>query len=209
MADDRTVLEHLLDGREALQREVERLTAAIAELDAVISHIGGAGRRVAPAIGVEPDGDALGSRDVEPLQTGRGLAKRANLGRSADTGEPPKSIRIRVLEMLAAEDRDFTLAEIIDRVHDAGIQAHDDAVRSITIKLMKDGSVERVGRGQYRLARPGAAPADAAVAVLPEPIDEQVTGEDEFGSESDDEPTESREAYMPPLNLGEPWEPTA
>jgi hypothetical protein len=216
MADDRTVLEHLLDGREALQREVERLTAAIAELDAVISHIGGAGRRVAPAIGVEPGGDASGSRDVEPLQTGRGLAKRATLGRSADTGEPPKSIRIRVLEMLAAEDRDFTLAEIIDRVHDAGIQAHDDAVRSITIKLMKDGSVERVGRGQYRLARPDAVPADAAVAVLPEPIDEQMTGaaDDEFAAESAPEPDatpaeeRSAEAYMPPLNLGEPWEPT-
>jgi predicted transcriptional regulator len=195
MADDRTVLDHLLQGREALQREVDRLTSAIAELDTVINDIGGAGRRVAPAIGVEPDADAFGSRDVEPLQTGRGLAKRATL---TDVGEPPKSIRIRVLEMLAAEPRDFTMAEIIDRVRDAGIHAHDDAVRSITIKLMKDGSVERVGRGQYRLARPEAG---AAVAVIPESFEDELAGDDEVAASAESE------AYTPPLNLGEPWEP--
>jgi hypothetical protein len=64
-----------------------------------------------------------------------------------------KSIRIHVLEMLTAEDRTFALAEIIDRIHRAGIVAHDDAVRSITVKLLKDGQVERVGRGRYRLVR--------------------------------------------------------
>lgn len=202
MADDRTVLDHLLQGREALQREVDRLTSAIAELDTVINDIGGAGRRVAPAIGVEPD-DAFGSRDVEPLETGRGLAKRATLGRATDVGEPPKSIRIRVLEMLAAEPRDFTMAEIIDRVRDAGIHAHDDAVRSITIKLMKDGSVERVGRGQYRLARPEAG---AAVAVIAESFEDELIGET-TGDDDDIAASAESEAYTPPLNLGEPWEP--
>ena len=62
--------------------------------------------------------------------------------------------------MLAAESRDFGLAEIIDHVHHAGIQAHDDAVRSITIKLMKDGKVERVGRG--RTASPAAVAGPSA-----------------------------------------------
>ena len=96
-------------------------------------------------------------------------AKKAAPRVVARQGEPPKSIRVHVLEMLAAETRDFGLAEIIDRIHDAGIQAHDDAVRSITIKLMKDGRVERVGRGQYRLARRGAAAraASAATATAP------------------------------------------
>lgn len=213
MADDRTVLEHLLQGREALQREVERLTSAIAELDAVINDIGGAGRRVGPVIGVEPDGDALlGPRDVEPLQTSRGLAKRATL--SADTGEPPKSIRVRVLEMLAAEDRDFTMAEIIDRVRDAGIQAHDDAVRSITIKLMKDGRVERVGRGQYRLARPGAPDAIALGGSFDEQLEagqlpDAAADTDEFAAEAtaDTAEADESESYTPPLNLGQPWEP--
>jgi hypothetical protein len=95
--------------------------------------------------------------------------------------------------MLEAEDREFGLAEIIDRIHDAGIQAHDDAVRSITIKLMKDGQVERVGRGQYRLARGAAAsqPAEPEEPVV----------------EPDAEPTTQSEPapYSPPLNLNEPW----
>lgn len=233
MPDDRTVLDHLLEGREALRREVERLTAAIAELDTVIGQIGGASRRVLAATGADVPSDEPVNppAEVEPespqpaspvsARTGRAPAKRtaarrtpANGGRTsaAPTAAPPKSIRVQVLDMLAAEDRDFGLAEIIDRIHAAGIQAHDDAVRSITIKLMKDGRVERVGRGQYRLARrggnratqaaatpspgvsPGASPAasDAAESTSPEP------------SAPDPEP--EPENYTPPLNLGQPWD---
>ena len=138
MADVGPGLEHLLEGRAALVAEVDRLSAAIADLDVVISRLGG-------------DGAASAAAPADP---------RRVPGRPAATsGERNgKSIRVHVLEMLAAEQREMGLAEIIDRVHAAGIRAHDDAVRSITIKLMKDGKVERVGRGHYRLAD-GAAPS--------------------------------------------------
>jgi hypothetical protein len=240
MPDDRTVLDHLLDGRDALLQEVTRLTAAIEQLDSVLGRIGASDRgqgngTAAPGLGqpatitttatmvttesaagqpataapaeqvaaepvnppaeVEPDptptpaprsavkatkapsrvakkAPAKAAVKAPAKSPAKAAAKSAQksapraVGRS---GEPPKSIRVHVLEMLAAENRDFGLAEIIDRVHDAGIQAHDDAVRSITIKLMKDGRVERVGRGQYRLARRGAAAraASAATATAP------------------------------------------
>ena len=74
------------------------------------------------------------------------------------SGGGSKSIRIHVLELLAADDRDFGMAEIIERIHSLGVRAHDDAVRSITVKLMKDGTVLRVGRGRYRLAERPANP---------------------------------------------------
>ncbi|WP_375500070.1 hypothetical protein [uncultured Jatrophihabitans sp.] len=206
MPEDRTVLDHLLEGRDALQREVARLTAAIDELDSVLGRIGSTARRDTPAnpsaglngntdpgttdsyarsatpvtaphaatvepvnppVEVEPEPATVRSR---PRAVRKAPAKKGPRQQrpGATSTEPPKSIRVHVLEMLQAENREFGLAEIIDRVHDAGIQAHDDAVRSITIKLMKDGRVERVGRGQYRLARRGsAARASAAVATAP------------------------------------------
>lgn len=163
MAQVRTVLQHLLDGREALVLEVQRLTTAIEELDAVIA---GVSATEAPP----QDTDARRRAGTDTAhQVPSGSAARAKKGPARGaaarkaTRKAPKSIRVHVLEMLGAEDREFGLAEIIDRIHGAGIQAHDDAVRSITIKLMKDGQVERVGRGQYRLARreaAGAGPSD-------------------------------------------------
>jgi predicted transcriptional regulator of viral defense system len=98
---------------------------------------------------------------------------------------------VHVLEMLAEEHRDYGLAEIIDRIHAAGIKAHDDAVRSITIKLMKDGSVERVGRGQYRLVRRAA------------PEQSTSTGPAPTGPAPAEQP--APESYPPALNLGQPW----
>lgn len=159
MSDDRTALEHLLDGRQALVFEVARLTTAIEELDAVIGQIGGSIALPAvgaaalppaphPVTGTPPAG--IASRPRTRTSARKSAVKKTS---RAAKGNAPKSIRVHVLEMLAAEDRTFGLAEMIDRVHAAGVQAHDDAVRSITIKLMKDGKVERVGRGQYTLAR--------------------------------------------------------
>jgi len=160
MATDRTVLEHLLGAREALALEVERLTSAIDELDSVIARVGASQF----ARGGVPAGDlaaaalqSSASRTTAAKATTRARKSPAKKALRASHADGSKSIRVHVLEMLEAENRDFELAEIIDRIHRQGIQAHDDAVRSITIKLMKDGRVERVGRGRYRLARRGAA----------------------------------------------------
>jgi hypothetical protein len=223
MPDDWTVLDHLLEGREQLQRElahlrreVERIDDAIAGLDVVIGRVGGDSRS-----------DAARRQSTAPLRSGRAATRSASV--HAGEGEAPKSIRVHILDMLAAQDRDFGLAEIIDNIHAAGIQAHDDAVRSITIKLMKDGSVERVGRGQYRLARPGdrssaaapasfeAAPVEAAsVEAAPvdaeptdaEPVD--ATQESAVDTGSQQEPSaespDGSDSYTPPLNLGQAWE---
>jgi len=227
MPDDRTVLDHLLEGREALKREVERLTAAIAELDTVIGQIGGAGRRVGPpttaATAIDEPVNPPAEVEPEPARpaaapaarSSRAPAKRtsprrSSAARASATAEPPKSIRVHVLDMLAAENRDFGLAEIIDRVHAAGIQAHDDAVRSITIKLMKDGQVERVGRGQYRLAR-GAQRArtdatEAETAPAPETVGTPETPQAAEPEATAPEPEPEPENYTPPLNLGQPWD---
>ncbi len=217
MSSPQTVLAHLLDGREELVREVARLTTAIAELDAVIDRVGGASTAgVAQSSGsLTPSSGATGptgsgdearrarrgtSRGASPSAGGRARkatsptprsssAKRATQRRSSGGGQ--KSIRVHVLEMLASENRDFGLAEIIDRIHGAGITAHDDAVRSITIKLMKDGQVERVGRGQYRLAAGprGAASADPDPTPDPQP------------ASNDPAP----DATAASLNLAAPW----
>lgn len=169
MTEPRTVLEHLLDGRDALVQDVKRLSVAIDELDSVIARIGGGAQR--QPVG---DGDPAGTANTAvstagpahatekaakkaPARSARtGPTKKATTSPAAQSAGAPRSIRLHVLDMLDAEDREFGLAEIIDRIHAQGIHAHDDAVRSITIKLMKDGKVERVGRGQYRLARRGA-----------------------------------------------------
>lgn len=225
MPDSRTVQEHLLDAREALEREVERLTSAIAGLDVVIGQVGGASRPVAPPSAVNSaNGKPVNAAAAaeKPARSARASAARGSRGpakrttarrpsgsRSSAAAEPPTSIREHVLDMLAAEDRDFGLAEIIDRVHDAGIQAHDDAVRSITIKLMKDGSVERVGRGQYRLARraprggtEGSTAANNGAAAAT--VDGQPSE-----SRAPETPGPEPEDYTPPLDLGQPWEPGA
>lgn len=152
------------------------------------------------------------------LRSGRAATRSASV--RAGDGEAPKSIRVHVLDMLAAEDRDFGLAEMIDNIHAAGIQAHDDAVRSITIKLMKDGQVERVGRGQYRLARRGnpsatgtsapVGPADATTSAEPQPDAEPepalAAQPGQAGNADSAGAAESAESYTPPLNLGQAWQ---
>lgn len=216
MPEDRAALEHLLNGRAALVLEVERLTTAIEELDTVIGQIGGSGASLTvgtadstpktPLLAEAPNaqpvnlpaareapGPASPAYRRRAKATARKSAKQRPSG-AAKPGNAPKSIRVHVLEMLASEDRQFGLTEIIDRVHGAGIQAHDDAVRSITIKLMKDGKVERVGRGQYTLTRRGPArSADAAPPAAPAAPDVPA-------------PESSRVDTTPALNLGEPWE---
>ncbi len=165
---DRFALEHLLEARDALVREIDRLTTARDELDSVIDRVSASEPESSAPTGQPVTGRAgTGSpvrRGPSAVVTGRARRPRAAGQRPvraprARSGGDQKSIRIHVLEMLAGEDRDFGMAEIIERIHAQGIQAHDDAVRSITIKLMKDGTVLRVGRGQYRLAgRPASAP---------------------------------------------------
>jgi hypothetical protein len=235
MAQARTALDHLHDARAALadeaQRvadEAQRLADALTDLDSLISTMGGelgpAGSRANPVkAAIAPGRTATRSTARKPA--GRRSATRRPPSRPSGDGEAPKSIRVHVLEMLGADNRDFSLAEIIDDVHDAGIQAHDDAVRSITIKLMKDGRVERVGRGQYRLARRGGS-RPAAEAEAAESADTESTGTEsataEFGGDAGGEPTATDSAtesadessdgppegtfdYAPPLNLTEPW----
>lgn len=244
MTESRTVLEHLLDGRDALVEDVKRLTVAIDELDSVIARIGGdalrqpatyGDRSAAAAAAATTPVDASGLRNsrspavqaAQPVSTNgrRSSAPRkvsAKAARTAPTrkaaavkapvqaGEAPRSIRLHVLDMLGAEDRPFGLAEIIDRIHDQGIQAHDDAVRSITIKLMKDGKVERVERGQYRLARRGS---DASTTV-PTPDETiaptQTTPVEAPATTPAQAPARAQSAatgYPSPPNLGVPWSP--
>lgn len=166
MSDARSVLGHLLEGRAALVAEVDRLSVAIHDLDAVIARLGGDGTPTSAA--TRPSMADPATPPAAMLQ--RGVAPRRTAARRRPARSVPrvsaggggKSIRVHVLEMLESEQRHMGLAEIIDRVHAAGIQAHDDAVRSITVKLMKDGKVERVGRGQYRLASIPASGAPAS-----------------------------------------------
>jgi hypothetical protein len=230
MSEPRTVLEHLIDGREALVLEVQRLTTAIEELDSVIGRLGGSPEPLtsgaAPAKTSGQTVNALAELDSGPraATTGRTRARKRTSARKAKRTTParkqsgaPKSIRVHVLDMLAAEERELGLAEIIDRVHSAGIQAHDDAVRSITIKLMKDGKVERVRRGQYRLARDGVAAIDTAPSTAPAvPSAPDIAPDSEVAQPASaveshlQTPAAPQQAsatgYTPPLNLGQPWE---
>jgi hypothetical protein len=213
MSREPTVLEHLLEGREALVREIERLTGARAELDAVIARIRGA---EVDSASVSPQPVTAGTA-TSPTGVGRPASQRhrspakKSVRRSAARGSTaPKSIRVHVLEMLGSEDREFGLAEIIDRIRAEGIQAHDDAVRSITIKLMKDGSVQRVGRGQYRLAsRTGIdASAPPTPPAATDPAAETVpaaTGRDGDGFPAPE--NAGAATSPPPLNLSQPWSP--
>ena len=217
MAQARTALDHLLDARTALVDEASRLAAMLAELDSLIGAMGGQDRLDgAPSAPANPVKATVASARTATRSTARkSLSRRPPAKRTtrsaASSGEAPKSIRVHVLEMLAAEERDFGLAEIIDRVHDAGIQAHDDAVRSITIKLMKDGRVERVGRGQYRLARRGGRPAtdepEAETAIETSTGTEGETAEagSEAAAPAAVTPPDDTLDYSPPLNLNKPW----
>lgn len=206
MLEDRNVLEHLLEGRGALVREVQRLTAALSDLDAVIGQLGGTSAHLSQNATSTARGGNVSAANGSSAS--RSSTSRRASGRAVDSGESgSKSIRVHVLEMLAAEDREFGLAEIIDRVHETGIQAHDDAVRSITTKLMKDGKVERVGRGQYRLARRRSAVrsaplVDVSAGTNPLELTPEVAGATAVATASD----AGTPTYTPPLNLGRPWE---
>lgn len=204
MPDDRTALEHLLDGRDALLLEVQRLNTAIEELDTVIGRLGGGQRRADPRSATQSNGTWSSTSDrtaglatarvgvTEPIspvgdagsRNRRGAVRTTPTAGGTPDADPPKSIRVHVLDMLAAESREFGLAELIDGVHEAGIQAHDDAVRSITIKLMKDGKVERVGRGQYRLARPGSRPNGFCGDDAGLPTDTAAPGDDNLADDN-------------------------
>jgi hypothetical protein len=220
MSAEPTVLHHLHDGRDALALEIARLTAALADLDAVIATLGGRPAaestddttvdaiRSALAENGTFDPDAPAGGPVAPPVVGH--TRPRNRPAAPKNAGPARSIRERVLDMLAEQDRSFGLAEIIDRIRADGVRAHDDAVRSITVKLMKDGRVERVGRGQYRLAaaarrgsnREGATGQDATgqdatgQRGAPEPPEPDAHGA--LPEESDLPPT-------PPLNLAAPW----
>ena len=201
MSPDRIVLNHLLEGRQALVTEVERLTAAIRDLDVVIDRVSDADNG-----GSRPSVDDFEPVTARTLRTARSRSARKPVGRRSTTrrtapvgSDGQKSIRVLVLEMLAAEEREFGLAEIIDRIHAAGIDAHDDAVRSITIKLMKDGRVERVGRGQYRLAghideRSDHEPSDH------EPSDHEPSDHEPAA------PSTPEDAQPTALNLAQAWD---
>jgi hypothetical protein len=222
MSPARTVLDHLLAGRAALVLEVERLSSAITELDAVIDRVGGS----APLDGIPAPAPTTSTGASEPVLAAspatngraagrprttpaRGGGQRSGRSGARAGAQPAKSIRVHVLEMLAAEDRDFGLAEIIDRIHRAGIKAHDDAVRSITIKLMKDGKVERVGRGHYRLADHDSGAAATPRSTEPDPAPDAIDdGSADDLSPDDQAAADPGPAYPPPLNLSQPWDPT-
>jgi hypothetical protein len=215
MSSDRTVLDHLLEARAGLVREIDRLTAARNELDAVIGRVDARSARpgAGPSDGVaEPAAPVVAraprsrSPAAEPARSARRSGPRVGT-------DAPKSIRVHVVEMLAAEDRAFGLAEIIERIHGAGIRAHDDAVRSITIKLMKNGTVDRVGRGHYRLARrPDPVPEEEPVTST-DPAPGSPATEVRPASASAGEqvtphvpdPDGSPPAVPPELNLAQPW----
>lgn len=193
MSTDRVALDHLLNGRAALVSQIERLTVAVGQLDGVIDRL----RAEQPAGPVE-SGSSQPNRPGQPNRTDRQPVTSLR-SRTASNGQNGKSIRTRVLEMLATEERDFSLTEIIERIRAVGIQAHDDAIRSITVKLMRDGHVERVGRGRYRLTR----------VAENNGVDDIDLDEDRFETdptvEPVIEPTIEPERYTPPLNLTEPW----
>jgi hypothetical protein len=182
MPEDRTYLDHLLQGRAALVTEIDRLTAAKTELDSLIARIAD---RPQPSTTKPVASQAAPGATAGAFRPVTSTRRRSTGTRRKSIDKTEKSIRVRVLELLEAEDRDFGLAEIIGRIREAGVQAHDDAVRSITVKLMKDGSVERVGRGHYRLAR-GSNPAPGAAVAA--------------------EAANGPASYPPPLNLAQPWD---
>ena len=123
MSQPQTVLAHLLEGRDELVREVQRLTTAIAELDAVIERVGGAAssgdrhpsasapsarpaRGRAPAAAEPWSGPARGPGAPAvraAASAGDPRDRPAGASGAAAGGPGPKSIRVHVLEMLAAE----------------------------------------------------------------------------------------------------------
>lgn len=189
MSTERTALEHLSEGREALDREICRLTAALADLDVLIDQLSNR----STVDGAAPDGfrsEAFHTVLSEEFGNRRTSAETESTARTGPVPPPvvtrdparngsraqppngePRSIRLRILDMLGEQDRAYPLSEIIERIHTDGIAAHDDAIRSITIKLMKEGMVERVGRGRYQLAasqrKPPGEPANPAIQTPP------------------------------------------
>lgn len=189
MSPDRAAVDHLLDGRAALVREIERLSAAVGELDGVIA-------KLRPESPVTPAARAEIRRTVTSTRTAPAKPRT----RQSTATPAGKSIRVRILDMLAAEDRDFPLTEIIERIRAAGISAHDDAVRSIAVKLLREGRVERVGRGRYRIAGPEPSAADLAADS-----DRGPSGPEDDNVTADPDASVEPERYTPPLNLTQPW----
>lgn len=123
-------VDHLLLGRDALLRQRDELTRAIEALDTVLRRFG-----------VTPGADSA-------------VGTTATAGNAGNGGGSAPSVREAILQVLTSEDRTFSMAEIIATVKSYGTKAQDDTIRSIIIKRMNVGEVERAGRGHYRLPRP-------------------------------------------------------
>jgi hypothetical protein len=129
---DLSAIDHLLLGRAGLVRERDRLNAAIAAIDAVVTDV-----KTPLATTAAPQPPA------QPTDT-------ADLPLPPPTGKVP-SVREGILIVLGSEDREFSLREVIDKVALLGVQAQDDTVRSIVIKLLGRAKIIRPRRGMYRL----------------------------------------------------------
>jgi hypothetical protein len=127
--DNLSAIDHLRLGRAGLVRQRDRLNEAIAAIDAVIVHA--ENPAVEAAVGTS---QRLDTAEPTPLPTGR-----------------VPSVREGILLVLGSENREFSMGEIINKVKDLGVQAQDDTVRSIVIKLLQNMKIIRPRRGMYRL----------------------------------------------------------
>src|SRR4051812_42422046 len=106
MAQVRTALDHLLDARTALADEAQRLAAMLAELDSLISTMGGQERLADAGAGSKTPSNPV-KASISPGRTATRSAARKSISgrgpankpatRSPGTGEAPKSIRVHVL----------------------------------------------------------------------------------------------------------------
>jgi len=151
-----SALEHLRLARAALEQQRREVSDAISALDRVMAGMDGA------------QGGAIRMDGRGSLVVGEGASKSPNM-----------TVREAITRTVASRAGNFSMKQLIDGVHAQGLAVQDDAVRSIAIKMLRSGHLERPGRGVYSAASPTSTEGPTADTVEPsEGFDEGQKGGD-------------------------------
>lgn len=174
MDSNLSAVDHLLLGREALLRQSRAIDEAVGAIDRVLTALA-----LAPEATRAPVADKViagGDTIAPPVATPQGVP----------------TVREAIVIALQRDGGAMKTSNIIAAVRRQGVEAVDDSVRSLLIKLLKTGRIERPRHGFYALAGQGreTGPTDAEAPVAPgasvvsAPTREEVT---EHGTTSRDD----------------------
>lgn len=145
MAASDVVISHLQSARRELDEQRADLDRMIADLDRLLEHYGKAGA------------SGGGTSDVETTPA---------------HGTRIPVMRDAIMHTITSEDRDFATHEIVDHLT-RRYGWNKASIRSLLVRMAKDGLIFNVQRGYYNARAPKNAEGSAVVAAEPSDLPDQ------------------------------------